>query len=225
MRVPLDVIEGELILDADAARYVTRVHRLGVGDRFEAFDPAQRLEAAAEIVEVGKQVVVMLTDVRAATRVARRQVTLIQSLAKGTKVDAVIRDATELGATRVIPALAERSVKRGGDIERWRRVALDAARQCGRGDVPIIDEVMALPDALRAGGGGIVLHPDATTSFGDVPSPNAIVVGPEGGFTADELQDALSCGYVAARLGSFVLRSETACAAALGALLGRDDAV
>jgi 16S rRNA (uracil1498-N3)-methyltransferase len=222
MRVPMAVVPGTQRVSADTARYLTRVHRLAVGDRFVAFDPEAKLEADGVVVAAGKRVEVALSDVRPATRVATRAVTLIQALAKGAKIDAVVRDATELGATRVIIAIAERSVKRGGDVRRWRRIAIEAARQCGRGDVPMIDEPMPLRTALDLGGGGVMLHPDASATYASLlcaEGPFAIAIGPEGGFSDAELADGALRGYPAARLGDFVLRTETACAAALGALL------
>jgi len=189
-----------------------------------AFDPEQRLEADAELVGVGEVVVVRVASLRPASAVARRSLTLVQALSKGTKVDAVVRDATELGATRVVPVLTARCVKRRGNVERWRRVALEAARQCGRGDVPLVTDVTELSTALAGeieGAAGVLLHPEADASLADAvgDGPMVVVVGPEGGFTKEELEQALGHGYAIASLGTFVLRTETACAAALGAIL------
>ena len=164
-----------------------------------------------------------LTRVREASRVARREVCVVQAIGKGTKLDAVVRDATELGATRIVPAVADRSVKRRTDLERLRRVALEAARQCGRGDVPVVEAPVRLAPALGdLEGGVVVLHPEASESLGavlgDLRGSVAIVIGPEGGFSDEELADAVERGARLARLGAFVLRTETACAAALGAV-------
>lgn len=223
LRVPLSELrEGERTLAAEAARYVVRVHRLGIGDRFVAFDPAARLEADVEMVSLGKQVVVRIEGVREATRVARREVCVVQALGKGTKLDAVVRDATELGATRIVPAVADRSVKRRTDLERLRRVALEAARQCGRGDVPVVEAPLRLATALEELGGGVVLHPEAPEGLGavlrDLEGGVAIAIGPEGGLSDEELAVASASGWRLARLGAFVMRTETACAAALGAV-------
>src|SRR5690606_5177225 len=114
LRVPLDdLCAGERELPREAAHYVAKVHRLERGDRVVAFDPAARSEAEGEVLAVsGARVTVRLEAPRAATRVAVRSVTVIQSVAKGGKLDDVVRDATELGATRVVLALAARSVRR-----------------------------------------------------------------------------------------------------------------
>lgn len=225
LRVPLsDLAEGERELPADAARYVTRVHRLGVADRFVVFDPAVRREADAEVVASGKRVVVRLGELREATRVARRPVCVVQAIGKGTKLDAVVRDATELGATRIVPAVADRSVKRRTDLDRLRRVALEAARQSGRGDVPVVEAPMRLATALGSTPGCVVvLHPEAPEGLGAAlrdagGGAVAIVIGPEGGFSEEELSAVATSGARLARLGPFVMRTETACAAALGAV-------
>ena len=229
LRVPLSPLQaGERELPEEQARYVRRVHRLAVGDRFLAFDPEARLEAVAEILAGDRAVRVRLEPPRPARLVALRPLTVVQSLAKGTKVDDVVRDATELGATEVVVAVAERSVKRGGDPARWKRVAIEAARQCGRGDVPAVSgptvllELLALP--LLAGTLGLCLHPGAEVSLSAelsraASAPVTLLIGPEGGFSDAELSAAAAAGYRLVSLGPFVLRAETACAAVLGALL------
>lgn len=227
LRVPLsDLRRGERALPPETARYVTRVHRLGPGGRFVAFDPEARLEAEGEVVETGREVVVHLAEPRPAELVATRPLCVLQAIGKGTKIDAVARDATELGATRIVPVIAERSVKRKTDVVRLRRVVVEAARQCGRGDVPAIDEPRPLVAALEAVTGAcVLLHPAAVTSFGAVLTELSaaealtLVIGPEGGFSDEELGVASERGYRLARLGHLVLRTETACAAALGAVL------
>lgn len=222
LRVPLDDLRpGRRALDRDTQRYVSRVHRLDAGDRFVAFDPLARIEADATLLSHDEAV---LSEPRAATHVANRPVTLIQALAKGSKVADVVRDATELGATRVIVAVADRSVKRGADRDRWQRIAVEAARQCGRGDIPDIDPPCGLAEALERArdpqASLVLLDPTGDRRFADTITSAAVVlvIGPEGGFSQDELLTADRLGYLRAHLGPFTLRTETACAAALGAL-------
>jgi len=228
LRVPLsDLSSGERALPREQDRYVTRVHRLALGDRFLAFDPAARLEAEVEIVALAPARVVVGPP-RAAELVATRSVTVVQCLAKGAKLDAVVRDATELGATRIVFAEAERSVPKADadKLARWRRIALEAARQCGRGDVPELLGPLSLVEALATHreGLGLVLHPGADSKLGaalrklEAGDAVTVVIGPEGGFAGDELAEATSAGYACASLGPFVVRTETACAAALGAI-------
>ncbi|HEY4116625.1 MAG TPA: RsmE family RNA methyltransferase [Byssovorax sp.] len=234
LRVPVEAPgDGERALPDDAAIYVTRVHRLGVGARFVAFDPALGVEADGELVRVDRRSVIARLGAQRASRARpAREVTLVQGVAKGDKLDAVVRDATELGATRVVPAIAERSVRRPerGKAARLDRIALEAARQCGRGDVPVVDPVCDLAEvwprfAPRGDALAVVLDADGEAPLGALfaalaeAAPVVIVVGPEGGVSPAELELARAHGFVAARLGAFVMRTETACAAALGALL------
>ena len=159
--------------------------------------------------------------------VAERAVTLVQCIGKGDKLDAVVRDATELGATAIWPAPSERTVAaRSGEkvTARLRRIAVEAARQCGRGDLPEIEEPRPLGEVLRSVTAvrRIALAPDGSARFADLAGGSeslCLVVGPEGGLSEGELRDAVACGFVIASLGPFVLRTETVAAATLGAAL------
>ncbi|MFO0759887.1 MAG: RsmE family RNA methyltransferase [Byssovorax sp.] len=233
LRVPLALGEADAYaLPAETAIYVTRVHRLGEGDRFLAFDPERAIEAEAELVEVSKKGArARLGPRRPASVRAPRAVTLLQGLGKGDKMDAIARDATELGATRIVPVICARSVSRPdpGKAERWRRIAVEAARQSGRGDVPAVDDPIALgallarpldPDTCA-----FCLDPKADRALGpmlaalDPGAPLAFLVGPEGGLSDEEIEAAEARGFSRARLGALVLRTETVCAAVLGGLL------
>lgn len=230
LRVPLgDLSAGERAIDGEAASYVARVHRLGKGDALVLFDPARAVEADAEIVDAGrKAVIVRVSEPRAAPRPAR-SITLIQGVGKGDKLDAIVRDATELGATAIVPALCDRSVARpdASRAERWRRVAIEAARQCGRGDALLVEAPTAFDEALGAARAGarICLDPKAPATLGDALaglSPGAAItlaVGPEGGFSPREIDAAGARGFTLASLGPWVLRTETVCSAVLGAIL------
>jgi len=239
LRVPVDELgEGDRALASHTAAYVARVHRLAEGDAFVAFDPERAIEGDARIVSIGaggRAVRVHIAAVRPAEVRAPRPVTLVQALGKGDKMDAIVRDATELGATRIVPVIAERSVVRPEDAaaraQRWRRIAVEAARQCGRGDVPRIEEPVGLAAALAGvmdegtAAWGACLVPHAAASLGDAlraldpHAPVTIVVGPEGGLSAVEIDACEAVGLRAVGLGPLVLRTETVCAAVLGALL------
>ena len=159
---------------------------------------------------------------------------LVYTLAKGDKVDDVVRDATELGATRIVIARTERAiVKATGDRakekqERWRRIAEQAARQCGRADPPAIEGVFDWTDALTRASdceARFCLDPHAPTPLGSVLADAALrdasiafAVGPEGGLSPAEVELAERSGWRPASLGQFVLRTETVAAAVLGAV-------
>jgi 16S rRNA (uracil1498-N3)-methyltransferase len=211
------------------------VQRLRAGDRFVAFDPEQALEADGELVHAARdRLEALVGELRAAAIRATRRVTLIQGLPKGSKLDAIVRDATELGASRIVPALSERTVRRPAEdsasVARWQRIAVQAARQCGRGDPPHVEPPTALGEALvrhapsSSGAVGLCLHPGAAEPAGralvglGASEPVVLVVGPEGGLTEQELAVAAAHGYRLVSLGGLVLRTETVCAALLGAL-------
>jgi len=216
------------VLTPEQARYVA-VLRLSPGDFVELFDGSGR-RVRAELLSSGYRVVEELP--RASAR--RTDVVLVQALAKGEKMELVVQKAVELGASRVLPLATERAVvrldgERGASrAERWRKIAQEAARQCGRADVPRIDEpagweaVFSLlreePERL-----GVLLEPEAH----ELPLGAAVrgagsvllAVGPEGGFSPEEREQALREGMLAASLGSLVLRTETAGLAALSVVL------
>lgn len=233
LRVPLPLGElGLLSLPEEAASYVTRVHRLGPGDRFLAFDPEREVEAEAEIVTVGRKgATARIEATRPASRKPARRVTLLQGTCKGDKMDAIVRDATELGATRIVPVICARSIARpdAARAERWRRIAVEAARQCGRGDVPRLEEPVALAVLLGRARDPAVsafcMDPRAERGLGAAlasvagETELAFLVGPEGGLSDEEIGAAAGAGYVPARLGALVLRTETVCSAVLGGLL------
>lgn len=236
LRVPFPLTTAGLFpLPAEAATYVTRVHRLAVGDAFLAFDPERAVEADAAITEVTKRgAVASIGAIRPASVRSARSITLIQGACKGDKMDAVVRDATELGATRIIPAITARSVARPDDARafRWRRIAVEAARQCGRGDAPRVDPPLALAAALALhdpSGAAFCLDPTATLALGArlgivaAATNVTILVGPEGGLDGDELAAAERAGFTRVYLGALVLRTETVSAAVLGALLAWSD--
>lgn len=227
---------GPRTLPSETSHHLCRVLRLREGDRFVAFDPSARIEADATIDEAsGDAARATIGELRPASVLAAAPVVLVYALAKGDKVDAVVRDAAELGATRIIVARTSRAVvKAGGDradakLERWRRIALEAARQCGRADPPAVDGVLSWRDALEAAAtvaeGRFCLWENATDPLGaTLPAlvargaSLAFAIGPEGGLTQGEVEEARVLDYAAVSLGKFVLRTETVAAAVLGAV-------
>jgi 16S rRNA (uracil1498-N3)-methyltransferase len=213
------------------------VLRLRAGDAFIAFDPASRMEADATIDDAsGDGARVTIGEPRAASVVASAALVLVYGLAKGDKVDAVVRDATELGATHIIIAKTSRAVvklaadaKVDAKLDRWRRVAEQAARQCGRADPPAVEGVLAWTDALAAAArltdARFCLWESASDPIGGALATSAargdsmaFAIGPEGGLSADEVEEARVLGFAPVSLGKFVLRTETVAAAVLGAV-------
>ena len=210
---PLAVGET-LRLGVEEAHHVSRVLRGRPGDAIEVVDGEGRL-FLAELVG-GPEV--LLVEERPAETTDDGDITLYQAVPKGRHMDLVVEKATELGVGRVVPLLTQRGIvklSRGdGKADRWRRVALSAARQSLRLRVPEVGEPVAFAEAAReAGEGGVLLHvglelsPVEETVAG---RPVGLFVGPEGGWSEGELALAAGAGLRFASLGPFRLRSETA---------------
>jgi 16S rRNA (uracil1498-N3)-methyltransferase len=235
-RAPVaDLAPGERRLGGAVAHYLVRVRRLRAGDAFVAFDPASGREAEGITISADHDAItVRFGALRDGKTRANRELTWIQGLAKGEKCDAVVRDATELGVTRIIVAKTERSIvkleaaRTAGRQARWARIAQEAARQCGRSDVPAVDAPCPWADALALVPDGAVrfcLWERATVPLGPPlfdalahAAPLAFACGPEGGLESPEVERARARGWEIVSLGRLVLRTETVAAAVLGAV-------
>jgi 16S rRNA (uracil1498-N3)-methyltransferase len=142
-------------------------------------------------------------------------ISLYQAVPKGGRMDLVVEKATEIGATRIVPLLAERGVvsPREGKVGRWRRLARAAASQSLRLSVPEVAEPVRFEDAvLEAGETGVLLHnaPEVQPVETVLRPPVSLLVGPEGGWGEGELRFAEEAGIAFGGLGPYRLRSETA---------------
>ncbi|OQB13855.1 MAG: Ribosomal RNA small subunit methyltransferase E [Firmicutes bacterium ADurb.Bin193] len=150
-------------------------------------------------------------------------ITLFQALPKQGKMEYIIQKNTELGIMRIVPVYSKRCVSKPTDkLERWRRVALEAAKQCGRGIVPEVCETVSFNDALlqmtKLPVCAMFWEEERNLRikdvFGNVKSNKiGILIGPEGGFEPDEAEYAKSLGIPTVSLGKRILRTETAGAA------------
>ncbi len=213
-------------LGPEAHRYLAEVLRLEPGTRIQVFDGRGGLYAAT--IEPGFESV--LLGPREAARTAPVEISLVVALAKGEKMELVVQKATELGVARVLPFEAERSVVRLDRAKgeeratRWTRIATEAARQCGRADVPEVRPPGSLASALAALAPGtqvLVFHPGGGAVDARGAASLAAVVGPEGGLTDDEVRACEAAGAVRAALGPRVLRAETAAIVAVALLQAR----
>jgi 16S rRNA (uracil1498-N3)-methyltransferase len=182
-------------------------------------------------VSRGKSVIAHATSHVAVERESPLDITLLQGVARGERMDLIVQKATELGISRIVPVLAERSVVRldarqgGRKREHWQAIAVSACEQCGRNRVPELSEPRGLGDALAvlpaaarcllSVEGDTTLAAFAANSRGQ---PIVVLIGPEGGLAPNEERYALANGFVACRLGPRILRTETAGLAALAAL-------
>jgi 16S rRNA (uracil1498-N3)-methyltransferase len=192
------------------ARHVLKALRGRDGDILEVVDADRRL-FLAELRGGGEAYVFEALE---APDHEDLDLSLYQAVPKGGRMDLVVEKATEVGATRIVPLVTERGVvrPRGGKVERWRRVAEAAARQSLRLRVPEVAEPLSFSEAVREVKGGVLLHnaPDLEPLEAVIRLPASLFVGPEGGWSEDELRVAEEAGLVLAQLGPYRLRSETA---------------
>lgn len=153
----------------------------------------------------------------------RHRLTAIQALLKGDHLEPVIRHGTELGIAAFQLVVTDRCVTReisATRLARLRAIAREAAEQSERGAVPPVEAPRSLVEAIVPG--AVILDPRADAPrLGSVPVPTHVVIGPEGGFTAEELAAARQAGAVVASLGPRVLRSESVAVAAAAVILSR----
>ncbi|MDP9455349.1 MAG: 16S rRNA (uracil(1498)-N(3))-methyltransferase [Actinomycetota bacterium] len=202
-----------LRLPDEEGHHLFKVLRARAGEAIEVVDGSGRL-FVAELTE-GREASV--TGERPAPADEGR-VTLYQAVPKGRHMDLVVEKATELGVGAIVPIVTEHGVVRldrgDGKVERWRRVALAAARQSQRLRIPEVREAVPFAEAMgEAGESGVLLHngPELPPIEDAVPnSAVGLFVGPEGGFSEGELALAVGEGAKLASLGPFRLRSETA---------------
>ena len=215
-------------LPLSAARHVAQALRMREGDALTLFTGSGG-EYAATIARTDRRdVVVRIARHNPIERESPHRVVLVQALIAAEMMDFVVRKAVELGASEVAVVRAARSQaiaaeRVGPRVAHWRQVAIAACEQCGRNRVPTVAGIVPFDAWLeeRADPRSVVLDGDAPRSLAaqlHIEPPQAIAVGPEGGFTADELRRAAARGAVAAHLGRRVLRAETAAIAALATL-------
>ena len=218
------------LLPGDASAHVARVLRARAGQMLTLFD-GRGGEYDARIVAIDRRgVQVQIEQHRAVERESPLAVTLLQALARGERMDFIVQKATELGVAGIVAMAGERSVVRldGAGLarrcEHWRAVAISACEQCGRNRVPTIGAVADLASASALTDSAslrLLLAADAErtlTALAQSGADISLLVGPEGGFSDDELALARQHGFQSCRLGPRVLRAETAPLAALAAL-------
>lgn len=215
---------GEHELPEAQAHYIGRVLRMAEGDALQLFDGSGN-EFRGKLLEVGKKRVVVQLDESFAGQVeSPLQIHLGQGLSRGERMDWAIQKATELGVNEITPIFSERCEVRLKDeradkrLAHWRQVAVSACEQCGRSRVPVIHPPVLLADWIKQTQADLklVLHPVAEPLVSHAkPATLAFLIGPEGGLSDAEVAQAQGAGFLPARLGPRVLRTETAPVVAL----------
>lgn len=214
---------ASVVFDGSDARKIAVVLRMQEGDEVEIIDSsAQRFHATLHFE--GRNVFAMLNETVQTSHAETPHIAIAQGIPKGQKMDFVVEKLTELGAAEIFPLRSERTV--AGDvsankIDRWRRLAKTAAQQCGRSDVPLIAEPIALDELIgQFKSYDCVLLPwelaDRTPLRERLPQlvhdarRILVPIGPEGGFSHEEADRAQAAGAHLISLGSRILRTETA---------------
>ena len=221
-------------LTGDSAAHISKSLRMAVGDTLVLCDGAGT-DYAAEISAMDRNTVTAeITGRTASIGEPDVRIVLFQGLPKGDKMDWIVQKAVELGAARVVPVAMSRcvvqlSAKDGAKKqERWQKIAREACKQSGRCQMMAVDAPIAFPallTALKTHEAAIVPWEDArgyslTAFHREHPEIRdlAIVIGPEGGMSADEIARMKDCGCQSVTLGARILRTETAGLCALSAL-------
>ena len=228
---PANIGDRLEIGDPDA-HHIKHVLRQSVGDRIGLFDGAGAVyEARIENETSGRVQVVILSKHEAEVESALK-ITLAQAYLKDKKMDALVRQLTELGVARWIPFFSERSVPKpdarrlASRVERWQKISREAVKQCRSGRIMTVGSPLSLSEMLACSqdsdvrllfwektGRGFVFDP-AGSEGGSIRRVFA-VLGPEGGFSDKEVEVATAAGFTTAGLGPRILRAETAAVAAV----------
>ena len=215
------------VLSGSAAGHVLRVLRLHAGDPLTLFNGTGREFAATVLQAHGDTVTVEVGSAHEVDRESPLPLVLVQGVSRSERMDLTVQKATELGVTRLVPVLTERSVVKldaaqaARKLEHWRAIAIAACEQSGRNRPPEVLPAVAYREFVRSQieiPTRLLLSPLAPLRMADVPRPPAgvmVLIGPEGGLSPQEQEQALAAGFVGVRLGPRVLRTETAALAAL----------
>jgi 16S rRNA (uracil1498-N3)-methyltransferase len=223
-------VGSRVVLDGAEGRHAATVRRIAAGEQVMLADGAG-LRLTCAVLTAGKAELELSVVEVCREPESQPRFVLVQALAKGDRDDQAIEAATEFGVDEVVPWQASRSIvqwrgERGDKARRkWQSTVAAAAKQSRRARVPVVGELVTTKTlATRIGGAAAayVLHEDATQSLAAQALPDdgdvLVVVGPEGGITADEVAAFEAAGALTVRLGDPVLRSSSAGPAALAVL-------
>jgi 16S rRNA (uracil1498-N3)-methyltransferase len=228
----------QLKLDESETHHCRDVLRLPVGSRIVVFN-GEGTEAIAEIRDFGASETELSVVEVTQTEPLRCAITLAQAIPKGKNMELIVQKATELGVSRIVPLLSERTViqlsegEDGKRVEKWRQIVVEAAKQCGQNWIPTVDSPVSLKrffsefDRYEA---PLIasLQGDARSfkqvlldfreQHGRRPTCTLMLIGPEGDFTPTESALARTAGCLPVSLGPIVLRTETAAIYSLSVL-------
>lgn len=218
-------LNNRISITDEKAHYLASVLRCGQGDFLIIFDGKGNCFRTTIITADKREVVAEVAEKVPCNLESDLNITLVQGLLKGEKMDMVVQKTTELGMKEILPVITGRSQLRDTNkIARWRKIAEEASRQSGRSIVPVVHETVKFVNFLSAhdsinglvfyeeGGVGLT---EAISSLIPHHSSFFVLIGPEGGFTEAEITLAKEKGLIVASLGKRILRAETAAISAV----------
>jgi 16S rRNA (uracil1498-N3)-methyltransferase len=226
---PENVTGQYIVVSGEDVRHISTVLRMKVNDELLLCD-GKGTEYTVKISAVGRSEIKTEIVGQSKKQISRLRITLGQGLPKSDKMDFVVQKATELGVSRIVPLITERTVVKIRDekkrIARWQKIAREAAMQSNRPDIPAVAPIREFSDFLRTASaepGTLLLLPweEGTASIKNVlhQKPEAqdivVLIGPEGGFSQAEAAAATKHGFHTVSLGPNILRTETAAVAVL----------
>lgn len=220
-----DIQAGQAFIRSDEAKHMKNVLRMQPGDVFIAFD-GSGMDYTCRVDEIGTDIKAQILSSERNLTEPKIRVTLYQAYPKAAKMEEIVQKAVELGAAGIIPFISQRCVKRPEDGSRLRRVVLAAVKQCGRSVLPEVTDVLSFDAArtrMKTHDKLIVCwEEEKETSLKEALQGDytdiGVVIGPEGGFEAGEVERLRGIGGAAATLGPRILRTETAGIAVLSAV-------
>lgn len=231
-----NISENRIIIDSEDAKHIKKVLRLSEGDAVTVCDGRGiDYEAEIEKIEQNRIICTILSSSMCDTE-PEVKVTLYQGLPKASKMDYIIQKTTELGISRIVPAKLSRCVVKLENssaetkkVERWQKIAYEAAKQSGRGVVPEVSMPMTIDQIIEEiKDSDLCFVPyecEQVTRLKDVLSVSAMInkvsfiIGPEGGFDITEIEKLRAAGIKTITLGRRILRTETAGEAVLAMLM------
>jgi 16S rRNA (uracil1498-N3)-methyltransferase len=230
---PEQVIDQHIIITGEDVRHIVTVLRMKTGDELLLCD-GKGTEYSVSIEQVNKAEITTDVKSRSKREIRRPLVTLGQGLPKSDKMDWIVQKATELGVAEIVPLVTERTIVKIRDeekrVSRWQKICREAAMQSNRPDIPNVDAIRTFSDFLRTPNsepGTLLLLPweEGTHPIKGILRANPgitniiVLIGPEGGFSAQEAEKAKEKGFHPVSLGQNILRTETAAIAALSMIL------
>jgi 16S rRNA (uracil1498-N3)-methyltransferase len=228
-----DLVGDRVVLDGPEGHHAATVRRVRVGEDVDVVD-GRGTRARCTVSTVQRDVVQLIVGHRICEPMPQPRLVLVQALAKGDRGELAVELATEVGVDEIVPWAAARCIvkwagQRGAKaLARWRSTAREAGKQSRRAWLPVVqeqhttDQVVAL---ARSASTALVLHESSQLALSAIDLPAAgdvlLVVGPEGGIRAEEIAQLEAAGALTVRLGSSVLRTSTAGAAAVAVISSR----